>query len=48
MPAADAATRPTISRVSFHDDGRLAVVVHEAPDRHIAGLSISLPEETTP
>ena len=30
LHVAHAATRPTISRVSLHEDGRHAVVVHEA------------------
>ena len=46
LPAAHAATRPTKSRVGLHEDGRLAVIVHEAPERHIARSFISLPEKT--
>ena len=37
MPAALAAKRPTRSRVGLHEDGCLAVVVHEAPESAVRG-----------
>ena len=41
LPAALAAKRVTRSRVGLHQDGRRAVVVHYAPERHIAAGFIS-------
>ena len=44
LPAALAAKRVIRSRVGLHQDGRRAVVLQEALERHIAAGFISLPE----
>ena len=47
LPAAHAATRPTISRVSLHEEGRLAVVVHRGREAYCPPLLFIFPSRHT-